>query len=118
MAGAEASVVRAAIMGFLVLLAKEAGRMYSFRNAVTFAAAGMAVFDPTILVFDIGFQLSFVSLLGITHLEPALKRFFGERGSFLGWRENALTTLSAQLAVAPILIQNFGSVRLHPFWPT
>lgn len=119
MVGAEASVVRAAVMGFLVLFAKEVGRLYSFRNAITLAAGVMALFDPTILVFDLGFQLSFLSLLGIVYLAPAIDKFlerFSKRRprdakqSFLGWRENAVTTLSAQLAVAPLLIQNFGQV--------
>ncbi len=116
MVGGEASVVRAAIMGFLTLLAREAGRIYSFRNAVVLAAAVMALFDPTILVFNIGFQLSFLSLVGIVYLEPALKKFFdirdtGSPTSF-GWRENALTTLSAQLAVAPLLISYFEKISL------
>ena len=38
MTGAEASVVRAAIMGGIVLLAKRANRLYSFRNAIVIAA--------------------------------------------------------------------------------
>lgn len=120
MVGGEASVVRAAIMGFLALLAREAGRIYSFRNAVTFAGAGMALADPTLLAWNIGFQLSFVSLLGIVLLLPALQillKQFGFRAilpspgrrpeSFLGWKENVLTTLAAQLAVAPLLIFHF-----------
>lgn len=126
MVGAEASVVRAAIMGFLALFARETGRMYSFRNAVTLAAVTMVVFDPTILVFDLGFQFSFLSLLGIVYLGPAIKKYLerfsrAERGGrgkaraeegVLGWRENAITTLSAQLAVAPLLIAHFNEVSL------
>ncbi|MEK7077215.1 MAG: ComEC/Rec2 family competence protein, partial [Patescibacteria group bacterium] len=122
MVGGEASVVRAALMGFLALLAKEAGRIYSFRNAITLAAAGMVLFDPTILRFNIGFQLSFLALLGIVYLEPALRELFrrlrsqkkdeARRESFLNWRENALTTLSAQLAVAPLIIENFSEISL------
>ncbi len=126
MVGAEASVVRAAIMGFLVLFAREAGRFYSFRNAITLAAAVMVVVNPTILVFDLGFQLSFVSLLGIVYAAPAIKNFFGRFGkrtpvahgrtieseSFLGWRENLTTTFAAQLAVAPFILMYFGQVSL------
>ncbi len=120
MVGAEASVVRAAIMGFLVLLARESGRIYSFRNALTLAAFLMVLFDPSVLVFNLGFQLSFLSLLGIVYLEPAL-RFLFQRNyrhgkpvqeSFLAWRENASTTLAAQLAVLPLLVQAFNQASL------
>lgn len=114
MVGAEASVVRAALMGFLVLVAKEVGRRHSMRNAIALAAAVMIFIDPSAL-FDIGFQLSFLSLIGIVYLGPAfggLFRLKEDSKSFLSWRENAVTTLSAQLAVAPVLIQVFGNFSL------
>ena len=114
MVGAEASVVRAAIMGFLALVAKETGRRNSMRNAITLTAAVMVFVDPS-APFDIGFQLSFLSLIGIVYLSPAINdllRIRSDSKSFLSWRENAVTTLSAQLAVAPVLIQVFGNFSL------
>ncbi len=111
MTGAEASVVRAAIMGGILLLAKQIGRLYSFRNAIAVAAFLMVLSNPKILSFDIGFQLSFLALFGIVYLMPAVQKFFkiSEEQGFLSWRENLLTTFSAQLAVAPLLIIYFGS---------
>lgn len=110
MTGAEASVVRAAIMGIIALLAVHLGRMYSFRNAIVLAAFFMVLINPLVLVFDAGFALSFMALLGIVYVAPALRIFLRlkEGGGFLGWRENMLATLSAQVAVIPILLQNFG----------
>lgn len=115
MTGGEASIVRAGFMGFLTLLAKESGRIYSFRNAITLTAFGMVVFDPTVLVYDVGFQLSFLSLLGLVYLMPALASVSGfERKSpgFLNWRENLLTTASAQIAVLPLLLYHFREFSL------
>lgn len=110
MTGAEASVVRAAIMGALVLLAREVGRIYSFRNAIAAAALAMVLVNPKVLAWDLGFQLSFLALLGIVYLRPALVALarVPEDGGVLSWRENLLTTVSAQLAVAPLLITAFG----------
>ena len=110
--GAEASVVRAAIMGIIALLAVHLGRMYSFRNAIVLAAFFMVLINPLVLVFDVGFALSFMALLGIVYVAPALRLFLGlkESRGFLGWRENMLATLSAQVAVIPILLQNFGAL--------
>jgi len=114
MTGASSSVVRAAIMGGLALLAKEIGRPHSIRNAIVFSAFLMVIFNPQILVFDIGFELSFLALLGIVYLKPAMIKFFSlsEKPGFLSWRENLLTTASAQLAVMPILISYFGLFSL------
>lgn len=112
MTGAEASVVRAAIMGIIALFAVHLGRMYSFRNAIVLAAFFMVLINPHVLVFDVGFALSFMALLGIVYVAPALRISLGlkDGGGFLGWRENMLATLSAQIAVIPILLQNFGAL--------
>jgi len=114
MTGAEASVVRAAIMGFIALLASQVGRLYSVRNAIVLAAFFMVLLNPRVLYFDIGFQLSFAALLGIVYLSPAIQKFFKmkEEEGFLGWRKNFLTTTSAQLGVAPLLIINFNQFSL------
>lgn len=114
MTGAEASVVRAAVMGSILLLAKQVGRIYSFRNAITLAAFFMILENPRVLNFDVGFQLSFAALLGLVYLAPALERFFrlNKENDFFGVKENFLNTFSAQLAVAPMLISYFGNFSL------
>jgi len=111
MTGAEASVVRAAIMAFLVLLAEETARAYSFRNAIVVAAVAMVLVNPRILRWDIGFQLSFAAVLGLIYLRPAIITWFNvsKKPGFFHLRENLITTTSAQLAVLPILLANFGS---------
>lgn len=114
MTGAEASIVRAAIMGVVMMLAEHTRRMYSFRNAVVAAAGMMALVNPKVLTFDLGFQLSFLALLGIIYLKPAIvkiTRMSREKG-ILSWRENLLTTTSAQLAVTPLLLVHFGTLSL------
>ncbi|MFH1161841.1 MAG: ComEC/Rec2 family competence protein [Candidatus Jorgensenbacteria bacterium] len=110
MTGGEASVVRAAIMGVLLLIAREVGRVYSIRNAVLFAALAMVLVNPKVLAFDVGFQLSFLAFLGIAYLRPAIVSLlrFPEEPGFLSWRDNLTATASAQLAVVPLLISSFG----------
>ena len=54
MTGAEASVVRAAIMGALVVIATESGRIFNPRNAITLAGLLMVLINPKVLVFDAG----------------------------------------------------------------
>jgi competence protein ComEC len=116
MVGASASVVRAAIMGILLLLAREKGRLYDARNAIAFTALLMVLFLPNIVRFDVGFQLSFASLLGLIYLEPVLKQtLFAEfirKESALDWRENCVTTIAAQCAVLPILLMAFGQASI------
>jgi competence protein ComEC len=118
MTGFDPSVVRAMIMGFAVLLADLVGRIYDPRNSIALAAFLITLFNPKSLLFDVGFQLSFLAVLGIVYLRPALKKIlrFDDKPGFLAWRENLLMTLSAQLATAPVLIVAFGSFSLLAFF--
>lgn len=109
MTGGDPSVVRAGIMGLILLLAEHQGRSYSFRNALVFTAAAMLLFDPTLLSSNVAFQLSFAALLGIVYLYPWLteKLRIQEEG-FLSWKKNVLQTASAQIAVLPVILGTFG----------
>lgn len=111
MTGASASVVRAALMGFLILLAQKESRIYSFKNGVVVVAFLMVLLNPRVLVFDIGFILSFVALFGITFIAPILdslktRRFESERVEDV-WKIFC-QTIGAQVAVLPILSFYFG----------
>lgn len=116
MVGGEASIVRAALMGFIVLLAREIGRPHDTAIIIVITAVIMVAVDPKIIFYNLAFQLSFLSLLGIVYLAPALEKIFfknnSEKTDLLSWRENLLTTVSAQLAVAPLIIQNFNQFSL------
>lgn len=106
MAGAEPPVVRAAIMGGLTYLAMFLGREKDALTGLAAAAMTMLLVHPLIL-FDIGFQLSFLATAGILFIYPAFKgRVF--RWPWLG--EELRVTLSAQLGVLPLLLFHFGEV--------
>ncbi|MDP3881086.1 MAG: ComEC/Rec2 family competence protein [bacterium] len=109
MTGAEASVTRAGIMAALILWADYSEEIFSVRNPLVFTALIMVLFNPKILAFDLGFQLSFLALIGIVYLRPILERWLRLSGrSFLAWKENLSMTLSAQLMVLPLILFSFG----------
>jgi competence protein ComEC len=62
--GAEAAVVRAALMGSLALFAKQIGRRQAALNTLLAVAMGMCLWNP-LYVWDVGFQLSFFATLGL-----------------------------------------------------
>ncbi len=70
--GASASVVRAGIMGIIVLLSKQMGRMSRISNVLLLTAVIMTLQNPLVLVWDAGFQLSFISTCGLVYLSPVL----------------------------------------------
>jgi competence protein ComEC len=113
MVGAPASAVRAGIMGSLLLLAQQVGRPNNAGRALVFAAATMVAFNPLVLRFDVGFQLSFSAMLGLVYLEPVFQRYFQRIPQSIFQLKTILTaTLSASIFTLPLLLYNFGYISL------
>lgn len=106
--GASPSVVRAAIMGGLGLFALQVGRQKHSLIAILFTAALMTAWNPKVLWYDAGFQLSFLSVLGLSYLAPFLDRIFACVPKVLGLRESLQMTVAAQLAAVPLIVVLFS----------
>lgn len=121
MTGAEASVVRAAIMAGIVLLAERTGRVHVTYSAIASAAFVMVLINPAVLLFDIGFQLSFFALLGIVYVHPALMYLLKtgrvKSAPLQAAVSLALMTLAAQLAVFPLSLIHFGFASVISILP-
>lgn len=114
MIGAPASATRAGIMGSLLILAQSLGRLSLAARAVVFAAFFMLIFNPLLLKVDIGFQLSFLALLGLVYLQPFFSELLKKVPDFKIFpvRTTLSATLAAQVFTLPILIFNFGYISL------
>jgi len=128
MTGAFPSCIRAGIMGGIYLLSLKGGRQYHPKYALFFACFLMVLFNPKILCFDLGFQLSFLATLGLIYLTPLLKNFYLSfkskiKNQFLKKIFNAkklntflddffFPTLSAQISIFGLIIKNFSQFPL------
>jgi len=116
--GFPASAVRASIMGFLVLLSFNLGRLNQIVNSLALAACFMLLINPALLRDDIGFQLSFLAVLGIVYfhyfISNSLKRLFriGDKRIITGIIDLISLTLSAQILTLPLIAWNFSQVSL------
>ena len=114
MIGGPASGVRAGIMGILLITAQHFGRISQAQRAVTFAAAFMLFLNPLLLRLDIGFQLSFLAILGLIYFQPFFFDFLKKipNSDFFSIRTTLSTTIAAQIFTLPILVYNFGRIPL------
>jgi competence protein ComEC len=114
MIGAPASAVRAGIMGGLLLLAQHLGRLSQATRAVVFASTFMLFLNPLLLRLDVGFQLSFLAILGIIYLQPTFSNLFKKipNPKIFPVRTTLSTTIAAQIFTLPILVYNFGYIPL------
>ena len=113
-AGWSASVVRASVMGVVLLLGYQSGRPYSAGPSLCLAAAAMVALNPRIAYWDVGFQLSFLATLGIVYGLPVLEKVFRlKTGSAGGVRTAMLASVAAILATLPLSLMHFGQLPVY-----
>ncbi len=110
--GASSSVVRAAIMGILGLLALQAERQAENRLILLWTAFLMVLWHPNILWYDVGFHLSFFAVIGIMTFSHWLSRHLAWMPDTLAVRTSLVATLSAQLGTLPIMMLSFGQLSI------
>lgn len=110
--GSSPSVIRAGFMGWLVLLAYELGRLAKPFNLLLFAAALMVVINPKILLWDVGWQLSFLATFALLYLAPILQEIFRRLPNPLALKEIFIMSVSAIIFTAPLTMWQFGGWSL------
>lgn len=112
MAGGGASVLRATLMVILMLFAKASGKRYLAGRMLLFAGAVMLFLNPKLLLYDLGFQLSFIATGALIWLSPYVERKLVRIPKRFGIRDVIATSISAHMAVLPLLLFTIGSVSL------
>ncbi len=108
MTGAATSVIRAAIMGWLLLMASLWGRRRSATNAILLAVMTMVMLHPLILFYDVGFQLSVGATMGLLYCSPL---FFWRLRYIPKFISEAFSaTMGATLFTLPLIALYFGGV--------
>jgi competence protein ComEC len=113
-AGGGASVVRAALMGGVALVARETGRPGSAAAALGLATFGLLVLDPA-MATDIGFQLSVAATAGLLAWGSRISARLGgsHPGAARRWLAESLgVSLAAQAATLPLVLFHFGRLSL------
>lgn len=112
MTGLASASVRAAAMAIIAIAGRASGRMYLASRALALVVLGMVAWNPFVLMYDPGFQLSVLATWGLIALAPVLAPRLSFIPSTLGLREIAISTISAQIAVLPLLLYQTGNLSI------
>ncbi|MEO6694501.1 MAG: DNA internalization-related competence protein ComEC/Rec2 [Ignavibacteria bacterium] len=116
--GSPASIVRATIMGILLMLSFLLERRLNFYNTIGIAAIIILLHDSKQL-FDAGFILSFSAVLSMAFIFISFEKVFMQkiimwnfkgRKILLGAATLLFTTLAAQIGTLPITVNYFGKI--------
>jgi competence protein ComEC len=120
--GADAAVVRAAVMGILYVIAIHLGRQNTAFVSLSFSALVMTAANPLTL-WDVGFQLSFMATLGMILFTPAIQGWFERllsrflppeqlRAVVRLLNDALIVTLAAQITTTPLVGVYFARLSL------
>lgn len=108
--GLSPSVMRSAAMLSFVVIGKLINRNASIYNILSASAFVLLCLDP-LMIMEVGFQLSYLAVLGIVYLHPKIYNlfFFQNKIADFTWNVTAVS-VAAQIATFPL-----GLLYFHQF---
>jgi competence protein ComEC len=107
--GSSPSVIRAALMAGALMIGRQGGSRAHAASALMLAALAMMLVAPSV-VWDVGFQLSFLATAGLILFGAPIERRLHRLPGWL--REPVALTLAAQLTTLPVILATFERVSL------
>lgn len=109
--GASASVARAGIMAILNILAILISKKSNTINNICASAIILLLINP-LIIYDVGFILSFVGTFGIVILSKRIINFIENFIKFKFVSETIGVTLAAQIMLLPIMAYYFNTISV------
>ena len=113
--GFSPAVQRATVMFTFVIIGSSLRRPVNIYNSLSASVLLLIILNPNVL-FDIGFQLSYLAVLGIVIIQPALNDLLEISNPILKWCWSLFTvSVAAQIITFPLCIFYFNQFP-NLFW--
>nr|WP_315424687.1 ComEC/Rec2 family competence protein [uncultured Pedobacter sp.] len=105
--GLSPSVVRSAIMISILITAKVLSKKTNSYNVLAFSAFCQLIYNP-FLIWDVGFQLSYLAVFGLIYLQPKIYNLLYTEHNWIDklWSFTSMS-LAAQIVTFPLSIYYF-----------
>ncbi len=105
--GLSSTVLRATVMFSFIQVGTTINRRHNIYNILAVSALALLFYNPYWLV-DVGFQLSYLAIIGIVYLYPYLNELINPTNRIIRWTwEGTVVCFAAQLFTAPLSIYYF-----------
>ncbi|WP_338761502.1 ComEC/Rec2 family competence protein [Bernardetia sp. ABR2-2B] len=113
--GLSPSVLRASIMFAIIQIGFTFGKRSNIYNNLALSAFVLLIASPY-MFFEVGFQLSYLAVLGIVLIQPKLAKIYKPPNKFINYFWELLTvSFAAQLITFPICLYYFHQFPTY-FW--
>lgn len=114
MVGFSASMLRAGVMVLLQVLSKLNHRIYNISNALLLSILVILLINPITLLIDLGFQLTFLSIISLIYISPVIGEYFKRvfNNKYEGFVLILSVALGVYIGMTPFLIYKMSSISL------
>ncbi len=118
MAGFSPSIVRAVVMGIIIIGGEIVHRKGDVWNSIAISLLGILWYNP-FLILNVGLQLSYLGTIGIILFQPTIKKIFTTKKAKKKWivvekvKEMVAVSLSAQVMILPFLCYHFNIIGIY-----
>lgn len=109
LSGFDAPIIRASIMGAIVMFGQSMGRITNTIRILLYTGALMLIIKPDYIT-DLGFILSFVATLSLILFQKRIDEKLKRLPNIL--RDGLSTSIAAQIGAAPIIFVTFGQFNI------
>jgi competence protein ComEC len=108
--GLSPSVLRAVTMFTFIAVAKATSRNTNIYNTLAASAFCLLLFDP-FLIMSVGFQLSYLAVIGILYIHPLLSQLWEPES----WAANEIWKITSVSIAAQVATFSLGLLYFHQF---
>lgn len=113
LAGFSSSILRATVFWMLIMLGKINGKIINYTNVLLLILLIVFMINPLVVVYDLGFHLSFLSIVALIYILPIIQAYFKCNNKNLDLVFNIFSaTIAIMVLLMPYLMYWFSEFNL------
>ena len=111
--GASSSILRATLFWVVIMFGRIYGKIINYTNVLLLVLLIFFVINPNIIVFDLGFHLSFLSIVALIYILPIINFFIKSNNSRISFILSVFnSTLAVTVLLFPYLVYFFSDFNI------
>lgn len=111
--GASSSILRATLFWVVIMIGRIYGKIINYTNVLLLVILIFFVINPNIVVFDLGFHLSFLSIVALIYILPIISFFIKSDNTKFNFILSVFnSTLAVTILLFPYLVYFFSNFNV------
>ena len=111
--GFSSSILRATLFWLFLIIGKFNGKIINYTNILLMVLLIFFIINPLTIVYDVGFHLSFLSIVALVYVLPIIQRYVKHQNEKINLMINVFNaTISITVLLLPYLVYRFSEFNV------